>query len=91
MFSSFTVSFFYIGTLMKFYSSLKEVQEDLRNKTVTVISLVEYYLDRINQHQNLNAFNEVFADEALRNASFIDQKLKEGTAGRLAGMIICIK
>ncbi|MGI4021743.1 MAG: Asp-tRNA(Asn)/Glu-tRNA(Gln) amidotransferase subunit GatA [Janthinobacterium lividum] len=76
---------------MKFYSSLKEVQEDLRDNAVTVISLVEYYLDRITQHQNLNAFNGVFADEALRDASFIDQKLKEGTAGRLAGMVICIK
>ncbi|RYY19464.1 MAG: Asp-tRNA(Asn)/Glu-tRNA(Gln) amidotransferase subunit GatA, partial [Sphingobacteriaceae bacterium] len=50
-----------------------------------------YYLDRINQHQNLNAFNEVFADEALHNASFIDKKLEQGTAGRLAGMVICIK
>lgn len=76
---------------MKFYSSLKEVQEDLKNNRVTVISLVEYYLDRINQYQNLNAFNEVFGEEALKSASFIDQKLKDGTAGRLAGMVICIK
>jgi aspartyl-tRNA(Asn)/glutamyl-tRNA(Gln) amidotransferase subunit A len=76
---------------MKFYSSLKEVQEDLSSNQITVVSLVQYYLDRINQHQNLNAFNEVFGEEALRNASFIDQKLKEKTAGRLAGMVICIK
>ncbi|MVN19966.1 Asp-tRNA(Asn)/Glu-tRNA(Gln) amidotransferase subunit GatA [Mucilaginibacter arboris] len=76
---------------MKFYSSLKEVQDDLRNDKITVVSLVQYYLDRINQHKNLNAFNEVFDEEALRNASFIDQKLKEGKAGRLAGMIIGIK
>jgi len=76
---------------MKFYSSLKEVQGDLRNSIVTVVSLVQYYLDRINQHQNLNAFNEVFGEEALLKASFIDQKLKEEKAGRLAGMVICIK
>jgi len=76
---------------MKFYSSLKEVQYDLRNSTVTVVSLVQYYLDRIDQHRNLNAFNEVFAEEALDNASFIDQKLAGGNAGRLAGMVICIK
>lgn len=76
---------------MKFYSSLKEVQDDLKTGKTTVVALVQYYLDRINQHQNLNAFNEVFGDEALRNASFIDKKLKEGTAGRLAGMVISIK
>ncbi|MGI4804284.1 MAG: Asp-tRNA(Asn)/Glu-tRNA(Gln) amidotransferase subunit GatA [Janthinobacterium lividum] len=76
---------------MKFYSSLKEVQQDLKNHTVTVVSLVRYYLDRINQHQNLNAFNEVFGEEALANASFIDQKLGLGNAGRLAGMVIAIK
>jgi len=76
---------------MKFYSSLKEVRDDLRNSTVTVVSLVQYYLDRIDQHRNLNAFNEVFAEEALNNASFIDQKLACGNAGRLAGMVICIK
>lgn len=83
--------FFYIGPLMKFYSSLKEIRQDLNNGNITVVSLVRYYLDRIVQHQNLNAFNEVFTDEALDAAANIDQKLKEGTAGRLAGMVICIK
>ncbi len=76
---------------MKFYSSLKEVQQDLNNHTVSVVSLVRHYLDRINQYQNLNAFNEVFGEEALANASFIDQKLGTGNAGRLAGMVIAIK
>ena len=76
---------------MKFYSSLNEVQDDLRNDKLTVVSLVQYYLDRIKQHQNLNAFNEIFGEEALQHASFIDRKLTKGNAGRLAGMIICIK
>ncbi|RYE10022.1 MAG: Asp-tRNA(Asn)/Glu-tRNA(Gln) amidotransferase subunit GatA [Sphingobacteriaceae bacterium] len=76
---------------MKFYSSLKEVQQDLKSHIVSVKDLVRYYLDRINQHQHLNAFNEVFGEEALANASFIDQKLASGHAGRLAGMIIAIK
>ncbi|RYY29698.1 MAG: Asp-tRNA(Asn)/Glu-tRNA(Gln) amidotransferase subunit GatA [Sphingobacteriaceae bacterium] len=76
---------------MKFYSSLKEVQQDLKNHTVSVAALVQHYLNRISHHQNLNAFNEVFEEEALANASFIDQKLASGNAGRLAGMIIAIK
>lgn len=76
---------------MKFYSSLKEVQEDLSNGQTSIVALVQYYLDRINEHQELNAFNEVFSEEALRSASFIDQKLADKTAGRLAGMVICIK
>ncbi|WP_419801797.1 Asp-tRNA(Asn)/Glu-tRNA(Gln) amidotransferase subunit GatA [Mucilaginibacter sp.] len=76
---------------MKFYSSLKEVQHDLKIHAVSVVGLVQYYLSRINQHQNLNAFNEVFGEEALTNASFIDQKLASGNFGRLAGMVIAIK
>jgi aspartyl-tRNA(Asn)/glutamyl-tRNA(Gln) amidotransferase subunit A len=40
---------------------------------------------------HLNAFLSVFSTEALERASIIDQKIKDGAAGKLAGLIVGIK
>lgn len=76
---------------MKRYPSLSEVRQDLANGTVTCRDLVRYYLRNIEQKKHLNAFLEVYADEALARAEAIDQKLAAGTAGRLAGMVLGLK
>jgi aspartyl-tRNA(Asn)/glutamyl-tRNA(Gln) amidotransferase subunit A len=52
---------------------------------------VLHYLDNIRRHQHLNAFLAVYDQEALEQADRIDQKLSDGTAGRLAGMVIGLK
>ena len=52
---------------------------------------MDYYLTRIEEHRHLNVFTEVYADESLARATVVDQKLADGTAGRLAGMVIGIK
>jgi len=76
---------------LKNFSSLSEIKESLAKGSVSCHSLVEYYLDRITKHQDLNIYLEVFSDEALERAQKVDQKLQEGTAGRLAGMVIALK
>ena len=53
--------------------------------------LVDYYLDNIERQQSLNAFLEVWADEARAQAAAVDAKLAAGTAGPLAGMVIGLK
>lgn len=58
---------------------------------ITVEKLVEGYLVNIKKYAELNAFNEIFEEEALLLAKKIDSKIKEGTAGKLAGMVIAIK
>ena len=74
------------------YSSLSEVQADLRVGAVTCRQLVAYYLENIEEKNPvLNAFLAVYDEEALRRADEIDQKIAAGTAGRLAGMVIGIK
>lgn len=75
----------------KVYTSFEEINNDLKNKTVTCKALVSGYLHRINEQKHLNAFLEVFEEEALQFASKIDEKLENGTAGKLAGMVIAIK
>lgn len=67
------------------------MQTDLRAGTVTCRQLVDYYLQRIQTHADLNAFVAVYADESRTHAAEIDQKIAAGTAGRLAGMVLGIK
>jgi aspartyl-tRNA(Asn)/glutamyl-tRNA(Gln) amidotransferase subunit A len=74
------------------YSSLSEIQRELAAGTTSCRQLVEYYLVNIEQRNaELNVFLEVWADEARQQADTIDQKLAQGTAGRLAGMVIGLK
>ncbi len=73
------------------FNSLSEIQEKLGNGETTCVDLVQQYVNRIEEQKHLNAFVEVFADEAIETAQSIDQKLKDGTAGKLAGMVIGIK
>ncbi len=73
------------------YSSLDEIKRDLQSNRVTVEGLVKGYLARAKEYKHLNAYNEVFEQEALSRSKEIDAKIKAGTAGRLAGMVIALK
>jgi aspartyl-tRNA(Asn)/glutamyl-tRNA(Gln) amidotransferase subunit A len=77
--------------MTKSYTSLKEIKNELNNGSTTVEKLVKGYRAKIEKNTRLNAFNEVFGNEALLSAKNIDSRLKQGTAGKLAGMIIAIK
>lgn len=57
----------------------------------TVMSILEGYLTAINDNRHLNAFLEVFEESAREQAKELDLKIKAGTAGRLAGMVIGLK
>lgn len=76
---------------MKDYRKLTEIQSDLESKSISCVQLVENYLEKIEAHQDLNAFLEVYAHDARARATVIDAKLQHGTAGKLAGMVIGIK
>lgn len=76
---------------MKDYKTLNELQEDLRVGNLTCVQLVQQYLDRINLNSHLNAFVEVYSEESLLRALEIDRKIKEGTAGKLAGLVVGLK
>jgi aspartyl-tRNA(Asn)/glutamyl-tRNA(Gln) amidotransferase subunit A len=76
---------------LKNFSSLSEIQASLSEGSVSCKSLVSYYLDRIENHKDLNIYLEVFSEEAQTQAQKVDLKLQQGTAGRLAGMVIALK
>lgn len=73
------------------YSKLEDIQADIRSGVLKLEDLVAFYLDRIQQLADLNAYLEVFEEEALAKAKEIQEKIDNGTAGKLAGMVIGLK
>lgn len=61
------------------------------NNGKTVQDILQSYLKQIEERKSLNAYLEVFVDSAVQKAKEVDEKIKAGNAGRLAGMIIGIK
>ena len=76
---------------MERYTSFDAINTALKAGETTCVDLVQYYLSNIRKHKNLNALLEIYDQEALEQASIIDEKIKNGTAGRLAGMVFTLK
>lgn len=72
------------------YKNHAEKLDLIRQGKLSLTDNVSSFLKRIEQNKNLNAFNFVFED-SLQQAKVIEQKIKNGTAGKLAGMVIAIK
>ncbi|AGA80285.1 Asp-tRNA(Asn)/Glu-tRNA(Gln) amidotransferase subunit GatA [Echinicola vietnamensis] len=76
---------------MEKFHSFDEIKRSLENKETDCKAIVHYYLKNIQTKAHLNAFVEVYEQSALEQAEKVDQKIKAGTAGKLAGMVIGIK
>lgn len=72
-------------------ASYSSVRNKLSTGSLTCSDLVDSFLQKIEETQTNNWFVEVYSEEARERATEIDQKLKAGTAGRLAGMVIGVK
>jgi aspartyl-tRNA(Asn)/glutamyl-tRNA(Gln) amidotransferase subunit A len=72
-------------------SSLKAIRTALTQQDYTLKQLVAFYLGRITEQAHLNAFLEVFADEALAKAEVVDQNLQAELDKPLTGLILGIK
>ncbi|MBK0401587.1 Asp-tRNA(Asn)/Glu-tRNA(Gln) amidotransferase subunit GatA [Adhaeribacter sp. BT258] len=73
------------------YRSLRAIRTDIAAGNTSCSDLVRFYLQNIQDNAHLNAFLEVFADEALTQAEAVDAKIRNGSAGKLAGMVIGLK
>jgi aspartyl-tRNA(Asn)/glutamyl-tRNA(Gln) amidotransferase subunit A len=74
------------------YRSFADIRTALSQGSTTVASLVQHYIGVVAQRNGeLNAFLETYNEEALQQAHQIDQKIADGRAGRLAGMVIGLK
>lgn len=71
--------------------SYKEIKSLLQSGELTCEKLVRQYLENIHEQADLNVFISLFASEALEKAAEIDIKLRNGTAGKLAGAVFSVK
>lgn len=73
------------------FSNINTLHADLKAGKITCAALVEQAIAAIAEKKHLNAFLEVFEVSAKEAAKKTDEKIKYGTAGRLAGVIIALK
>lgn len=76
---------------MQAFASLSQIKEAIQEGKSTCQQLVEFYLRRIEEKKHLNAFLEVYTEEAREQARRVDEKIANGTAGKLAGMVVGLK
>lgn len=72
------------------YNNFAEVKQAIASGS-SVLDIVNTYLGEIERRKELNAFLEVFEDTVREQAKRVDEKIKSGTQGRLAGMVIGLK
>lgn len=74
------------------FSTIQAYQALLRAGGTSCESVVQYYLDRIAEHKDLNAFLEVYSGEALLRARELDGQRAQGQPlGRLHGVVVGLK
>ena len=74
------------------YKNIKQYHQDLAASNTSCIATVQFYLQQIDANKKLNAFTEVFAEEALEQARKLDEKRKNGEpVKKLHGVVIAIK
>ena len=71
--------------------SFGEIKKEMSAGKLNCRELIDFYLKLIEANKHLYAFLEVFGDEALLRAEEIDEKIRKGKSGRLAGMVIALK
>ncbi len=74
------------------FSSIEQYHARLNEGKATCLQAVEHYLQQIEARQRLNAFIEVYAEEALEKARELDKKRTRGDRiGKLHGVVIGLK
>ncbi|HEX2627350.1 MAG TPA: amidase family protein, partial [Chitinophagaceae bacterium] len=74
------------------YSSIEHYHAQLQEGHASCVQAVNHYLQQIAAAKHLNAFVEVYAEEALQRATALDEQRKAGNPiGKLHGVVIGLK
>ncbi len=74
------------------YSTLSAIQQDISKGIIKASTLVDAYLFNIEANKHLNAYLEVFDEDAKAAAKALDEKIASGAPlGKLHGLVIAIK
>ena len=78
--------------LLNLFTGINNYQQQLINGTTNCVATVNYFLEKIEKNKKLNAFTDVYAEEAIAKAILLDEKRKSGAAiGKLHGVVLAIK
>jgi aspartyl-tRNA(Asn)/glutamyl-tRNA(Gln) amidotransferase subunit A len=74
-------------------NSLTLIQTSLLNGALNCEDIVRFYLANIENSKNLNAYVEVYAEEAINSAITLDSKIKQQPEklGKLFGCVVSVK
>lgn len=74
------------------FSDFSQIQESLATGDTTLPEIVQHYINNIEQRNDeINAIVSIDKDAALQQAKEIQGRIEEGSAGKLAGMVISVK
>lgn len=73
------------------YKNISEKISLIKENKISLVENVRNFLSKIEERKNLNAFNFLFADEALAKAKEIENRIQSNSHGKLAGAVIAIK
>ncbi len=76
---------------MSHYFNHSDKIEKIKQNNLSLVQNVDAFIKQIDKKKNLNAFNFVFEEDVKNQVEIIEQKIKSGSHGKLAGMVIAVK
>jgi aspartyl-tRNA(Asn)/glutamyl-tRNA(Gln) amidotransferase subunit A len=74
------------------FTDIHHYHQQLQQGACTCVEAVAHYLQQAEQQQHLNAMVQLYSQEALERAAFLDTSRKAGNpVGKLHGVVIAIK
>ncbi|MCB0488774.1 MAG: Asp-tRNA(Asn)/Glu-tRNA(Gln) amidotransferase subunit GatA [Cyclobacteriaceae bacterium] len=73
------------------YPRFSDLQSLLHQNKTSCLDRVRHHLSVIKSKSHLNVFLSVYEKDALKKAEEVDQKIKDGKAGKLAGLVVGLK
>ena len=74
------------------FTSIQHYHQQLISGETSSVAAVKNYVEQIKKNDRLNAFVEIFENEALERAALLDAQIKStGIKGKLHGVVIAIK
>lgn len=74
------------------HQSINQFHQEIERSSITCTQVVKDYIARIQEKKHLNAYIDIYSDEALQRAAELDAKHRSGSPkGKLFGVVIGIK
>ena len=77
---------------MYLHQSIEQFHAEIAQNKISCLTVVQSFIKSIEENNRLNAFVEVFSEEAIERAKFLDHKKAEDKPlGKLYGVVVGIK